>query len=302
MANGYLANMMGKRVKKQSKDSGDNSGFLDDLEEMLEGKNDVDDTPEEEVLNSIDEEPEEESKEESEEESEEVVVAYTDEGSPVNENQGTNNHEIRVMWIIDGTVSFTTVFPAIYYRIEAIIKALEERKRMKNQQGIKITHGLTVMNEKSVCFEFPDGSSFTESRDKFMGAMRKIKFQGGNADGRENFVGAISTALKVLNDDNSENVSHGLFVFSDSLPKEEELRFNFGAMRKHYTERGIRFAHIYCYDGERYAPILKPENRGENGRNYTNVYTLTEFLELEESEALGVVNKLAEELFNDCSV
>ena len=281
MANMFLANMNVRRMKKQPEDSGVevNSSFLDELEDMWEEKE----------LSSIDEEPEEEK-----EKNIQMPAA--------NENRESNNHEIRIMWVIDGTVSFTTVFPAVYYRIEAIIKALEKEKKRKNQQGIVITHGLTVMGEEPGYINFPDESCFTKSREKFMEFMRKIKFKGGCADGRENFAGAISQALKALNYDGRDNVSHGLFVFSDSLPKEEELRFNFDTVEKKYKDHGLRFAHIYCYDGEKYIPTFKYENEGENCKNFTNIYTLAEFLELKESEVLDSVNHLAKELFNDCSV
>ena len=278
------AKISGSRVRLQVKDHNAEVSVdpRDDLEEMLERKqneqqNIIEDEPEVNPMSNILQKNEEKK------------------------SRVTNNHEIRMMWVIDGTSSFTTVFPAVYYKIEAIIKSLEHRKKVKNQNGVFLTYGLTVMNEKTEFCQF-SGNLFTESKEKFLEMVRKISLHGGSPDGRENFVGAISTALQALNFGNHENVSRGLFLFSDSLPKEEELRFDFGKMKKDYIDYGVRFAHVFSYDGEKFLPVFETGREGENGKNYTKTYTLQEFIEMDEKEFEEYVEVLAKELFHDCSV
>lgn len=114
-------------------------------------------------------------------------------------------------FVIDGTASMHSVFPAVYFAIVHILQAL-------NGYEINPMIGLTVLRneqagEMTELVEFEEGRKFTSDMEAFLKKIRFLKLYGGGDDGKESVHTAIRRSL-----DKFEGRGRGkvIMVFTDA--------------------------------------------------------------------------------------
>lgn len=211
--------------------------------------------------------------------------------------------EILIDFILDGTYSFTTVFPKVYYMIKNIVEKLDFDA--SEYRGVCMKYGLTVLHEIAEPIAFEKDVYFTNDSSLFLEEVQNIEFYGGSPDGRENLAEALDAGLRVLN--NAEgNVSRGLILFSDSLPKEDKLSPNFFAYDQNgYMNKGLRFALFYT-NKDVFTPALRMVDHDEefvqNGRNEAYFHSLNEILAGDLDSLTIMIQKIVSQTLRQVSV
>lgn len=218
--------------------------------------------------------------------------------------QGGARKEILVDFVVDGTFSFTKVFPRVYYAIERVIRSFEQAKR--EYRGVEIRYGLTIFRETAEPCVFSNESEFTADRQEFLQALRGVVFAGGSPDGRENLTSALDTALRSLNNEGGKSAYRGLLLFSDSLPADKEPEpFFLEEFQSGYLNRGLRFAVLYTYD-DSFVPALKMVDRDgrptENEKNFVSCNSLQDLLRSNGKEAMEKLQQIVDSMLNQVSV
>lgn len=144
--------------------------------------------------------------------------------------------------VIDGSLSFSRLFPQVYYLLENEIKKAHDSV---------VKYGLTVFHNENFSLQtlFANGDFFTDDIEEFLESLRSIEFFGGSWDGREDFSSPIRQAMECLRSHKGEDVCKGLMFFSDSLPKEEQIHEEFSGDE-------LSFALFYIYSND-FFPVMK---------------------------------------------
>ncbi|MDO4976194.1 MAG: hypothetical protein Q4E53_02915 [Eubacteriales bacterium] len=113
-------------------------------------------------------------------------------------------------FIIDGTASMYTVYPAVYFAAIHLIEALSKYE-------IYPRLGMTIIRdekggEETELIHF-DSSYFTEDSAQFLKKMKNIPLYGGGDDGKESVHTAIKKSLAKFGD---AERNHAIIVFSDA--------------------------------------------------------------------------------------
>lgn len=206
--------------------------------------------------------------------------------------------------IIDGTYSFTTVFPKIYYILQNLTTMIYNEKL--EYEGIGIKYGLTVLHKNAEAQVFKNNEYFTESEQEFLQELRNIEFYGGSENGRENLKEALDTGLRILNNCGEDNTYRGLLLFSDSLPEEEDLTPDFSQYNQNeYLNKGLRFAIFYTYKND-FFPKLKivdgDGNITENVKNEVAFNNLEDLLSLNGNNLIEQIRRMIINIFNQTSI
>lgn len=154
-------------------------------------------------------------------------------------------------FIIDGSSSMYTVFPAVYYAINHIFEAFLNYS-MKPQLGLTV-----FRNEKNgepvEYIEFDKKELFTDSEIIFLKKLKSIALYGGGLDGRESVHTAIHKSLEKLPESGR---NRAIIVFSDAYGSEDYQDYRWSPLgaaiffvTEDLGEEDFRFAFIR-EDGE----------------------------------------------------
>ena len=215
--------------------------------------------------------------------------------------------------VLDGTFSFSTVFPAVYYILEKLVEKL--KAQLRDLPYLSFRYGLTVIREeqhKGIPLGGNKDDCFTDDAERFLNAVRALEFRGGSEDGYEDVTGAIRGALHKLNEFNApggQRVDCGLLVFSDSIPKSgtDERSMNpplDGEEMDDLANRGLRFANIYTFDSK-YQPVLcmvdKDTIENGNARQHATYASLGSVIK-DRKKAVNEIEKIVGGILEQTSV
>lgn len=223
------------------------------------------------------------------------------------EEDKQNYKILRIGIIMDGTFSFTTVYPKIYYVMEKLLQGLKSAK--EEYKGVKIEYALTIFHDEPEVVCFADGNYFTQSESELKAILENMSFYGGSSDGFENLYEAVNQQLYILNDsEEAKTADKGLIMFTDSLPADDLMpNFTSGEPGKYgnYTNYGLRFANIYAHTDE-FKPKFKIVdgygNPSTNIRNMGIYSSLKTLLERDTLETVDEVQRIIEKILNQASI
>ncbi len=165
-------------------------------------------------------------------------------------------------FVIDGTASMYTIFPAVYFAIMHFIESLE-RYEIHPLLGITVIRD-EAGGEETEQLPFSDGEPFTEDVADFMRQVRAIRLYGGSNDGRESVHQAIRHSLAKFP---SPGRNKAILVFSDAYGSndyEEYLDYPLGQAvfftTDELSQEDFRFCFVRedgCYDEEA-SPMFLP--------------------------------------------
>lgn len=181
----------------------------------------------------------------------------------------TEDNCIYIDYILDTTLSFTRIFPEVYYVLENSMNLLKSKRR--EYKGIVLHYGLTVLGDQIQEDRFEKGA-FTESEEEFLKHLRELNFQGGLDSGAEPVNEAILASLQKLGKNSPSSANRGIILITDSMP--EDVRPDFRHVEG-CRDKGLRFAVGFLYSN-RYAPKFDLGNRygepEENDRNESGTF------------------------------
>ena len=199
--------------------------------------------------------------------------------------------------ILDGTISFTSVFPAFYYVMDELMSHM--REKAKNYIGVTFKFGLTILHDDAKSVMFRDNTFFTEDGSLIMEELENMEFYGGSEDGKEHLDEALREQLIQQNKyepEEFENVYRGVIMFSDSVPNEQGHDFStdYLDLDQKIVNHGIRFARFYTYKGE-YTPKMRMvDGEGRQTDNEKNSATGIDIRELVYGDVENVANEMKE--------
>ncbi|MBE5954869.1 MAG: VWA domain-containing protein [Lachnospiraceae bacterium] len=207
-----------------------------------------------------------------------------------NRRKSKEKKEVYIDIVMDGTYSFTTIFPSVYRVLEQAVHKIS--KEAREYAGCTVHYGLTVLHEDGEPVKF-DEEYFTTDTDTFMEAVQNIEFRGGSPDGVENINGAIKEALRTLANHTEEYASRGLIILTDSKSKAPREKYTNLANAKY---NNLRFVIGYFYDiyFSGIFPIVDGNGApAENNKNDTSYYSIRELLKnSSEKEMQEIVNSI----------
>ena len=165
-------------------------------------------------------------------------------------------------FVIDGTASRYTIFPAVYFAIMHFIESLA-RYEIHPMMGITVIRD-EAGGEETEQLTFCDGEAFTEDVAEFMRQIRAIRLYGGANDGKESVHHAIGLSLAKFP---SPGRNKAVLVFSDAYGSndyEEYLDYPLGQavffITDELSQEDFRFCFVRedgCYDEEA-SPMFLP--------------------------------------------
>ena len=114
-------------------------------------------------------------------------------------------------FIVDGTASMYTIFPAVYYAASHFLECLS-RYEVYPKVGLTIIRN-EKMGEETELTEFEDRSYFTSEIPLFLKKLKAVSLYGGGLDGKESVHTAIGKSLKKFP---VAGRNRAVFVFSDA--------------------------------------------------------------------------------------
>lgn len=208
--------------------------------------------------------------------------------------------------VLDATLSFTAVYPQIYYLLERVLMNL--KKAGESATDYQLKYGITLLRDRAERAVFADGSYFTGDEAQVLDYLASIEFRGGSRDGKEDITGGILEQLSAMNHfpgaGEPAKVRQGLLVLSDALQKEEknlpDLTGDEPGVYGDFRNHGLRFGYIYTYN-DSYMPQLRiVDYKGElvedEERNTCMFGSLALLLKDEEQEMVACADRLADEM------
>ncbi len=114
-------------------------------------------------------------------------------------------------FVVDGTASMHTVFPAVYYAASHFLEALSKYE-VYPMVGITVMRN-DIMGQESEAAVFNGGEFFTDNIPSFMKKLKSIPLYGGGQDGRESVHTALAKSLRKFP---VSGRNRALFVFTDA--------------------------------------------------------------------------------------
>lgn len=114
-------------------------------------------------------------------------------------------------FIVDGTASMYTVFPAVFYAASHFLEYLS-RYEVYPMVGLTILRN-DVEGQESEVITFHEGDSFTSDIPLLLKKLNSIQLYGGGQDGKESVHTAIGKALKKFP---VIGRNRAIFVFTDA--------------------------------------------------------------------------------------
>jgi len=188
--------------------------------------------------------------------------------------------------ILDGTISITSVFPAVYYVLEELMTHM--RAQAKDYRGVTFKYGLTILHDHAESVMFPGETFFTEDENLIRKAVNNMEFYGGSEDGRENLNEALREQLLRQNEyepEEFEKVYRGVIMFSDSVSNEQDMdRYDFSTAYldpdRKIVNHGVRFAQFYTFEGDYLPGMRMVDRKGRQTDNEKNIAVAIDIREL----------------------
>lgn len=114
-------------------------------------------------------------------------------------------------FIVDGTASMYTLFPAVYYAASHFLECLSKYE-VYPQMGLTVIRNEKIGQEGELA-EFEDRSYFTSEIALFLKKLKSISLYGGGMDGKESVHTAIGKSLRKFP---ITGRNRAVFVFTDA--------------------------------------------------------------------------------------
>ncbi|MBQ9157312.1 MAG: VWA domain-containing protein [Eubacterium sp.] len=114
-------------------------------------------------------------------------------------------------FVVDGTASMYTVFPAVYYAASHLLEALS-RYEVYPELGLTILRN-DLEGQESEVVRFQDGSAYTTDIPAFLKKLNSVNLYGGGNDGRESVHTAIGKAIRTFP---VSGRNRALLIFTDA--------------------------------------------------------------------------------------
>ena len=219
------------------------------------------------------------------------------------DEQRKSKRIILISVAIDGSYSFTTVFPSVYYILKRVVENLESHRTKNEFHNISFQYGLTIIRNQ----EPSQMTDFTDKTEDFLDKVRSIEFYGGSEDGHEDVTVGIKAALSSMNKkaaeaEEGQRVDCGLIVFSDSIPKENMHPKLYGVELDDQHDYGLRFARIYAYSND-YHPVFRMVDKdGKHNPNERQDSVCCSLKELLSQDGTTDIEEIVNEIVQQTSV
>lgn len=193
--------------------------------------------------------------------------------------------------VLDATLSFTSVYPQIYYFLERLLIALKQIREEEGEKK-KFVYVLTLLKDEPEQVFF-GREKVTDDEDELLEALMEMEFSGGSTDGRENLTGALRALLQEMEKHSSRQSQMGILLISDAASLDEN---RFADLTHH---AGLRFACIYSGDNDYMPQFRLVDGKGhltENEGNTCIYAKLPQLLADSEEEEVRLAEKLAQEM------
>ena len=114
-------------------------------------------------------------------------------------------------FVVDGTASMYTVFPAVYYAASHFLECLS-RYEVYPQVGLTILRN-DVEGQESETVTFENGAAFTSDIPVFLKKLNSIRLYGGGQEGRESVHTALGKSVKKFP---VSGLNRAILVFTDA--------------------------------------------------------------------------------------
>ena len=199
-------------------------------------------------------------------------------------------------FVIDATLSFSSVYAQIYYLIERLMMSLQNASE---KYDTEVRYGVTLIRDNPETFIFGNNEAFSDNAGEVINRLTDIYFYGGGSDGSEDINAAITSMLGSMADYEDrcrDGVQKVMMLFTDSVPSDRNM---FPDLTD--TAAGVNAAYIYSYTDD-YMPMLQVTGKNgaisENNSGKCVFESLGTILEWSESEALTNMEDLAEEILD----
>lgn len=208
--------------------------------------------------------------------------------------------------VLDATLSFSKIYPQIYYLLEHLIMNLEDRRTTAD--GLEIDYSVVLLHDEPELIKvIKDGSSIIR-------AMSDISFYGGGTEGTEALDKALTVQLSHMNSVRSgiteknhySQVSEQLIVITDSMEEHNRQSTAFTGIDmvsdKGGFNYGLQQAYIISYEGS-YMPMLRmADPKGRLSENCDGCYfgDIKGLISLDEEKTLDVAERMADRILKTC--
>ena len=192
--------------------------------------------------------------------------------------------------VLDATLSFTSVYPQIYYFLERLLIGLKQIQ--EENPRITLNYALTLLKDAPEQVLFSKGT-VTDDENELLEALSEVEFSGGSSDGEENLTGAIHFLLDQMEDQGTSHSQKGLLLLSDAIAGGER---GFADLTR---STGLRFAYVYSGKDDYMPQFRMVDGRGnltENEQNICTYASLSELLTETEEEEVRLAEELAREM------
>ena len=109
----------------------------------------------------------------------------------------TSNKKLILGIVLDATLSFSVVYPQIYYFLEHLLMNLREIR--KNYEEIDISYSVVLLHREAEVLKLSKNSSFSEDEEEVIKLLSDITFYGGSKSGTEDLNKALNLQLMTIN-------------------------------------------------------------------------------------------------------
>ena len=181
-----------------------------------------------------------------------IFNAFSESDAPAKEKKGyaedCKYNYIQI--ILDETWSMKEYIVPVYHYIDRILH--EIKSNIADSSMVAVFYGLTVIQSDIRTITF-GGQEYTDDIEVFMNKLKTTTLGGGSGDGYEDIESAMKTAILSLDKHCNKMDNRGLFLFTDSEPRNKV--FNLDEINGREMH-GLRFATIFMQDPELFVPTI----------------------------------------------
>lgn len=208
------------------------------------------------------------------------------------EDQATDPNVCTLGIVLDTTISFSTIYPQIYYFLERLMIGLKQVK--EEHPPVSFEYSVVLLKDTPELMLFSDEKSVSKNEDEILDAFSEIEFQGGSANGAEDLTSTVKLLLKHMRREEPDKGRKGIIILSDAMPKEQN---GFTDLTE-YT--GLQFAYVFCGDNI-YMPqfrIVDQHGQLSADEKHICIYSdITALLAETEEKEVQLVEKLVDEIY-----
>lgn len=147
------------------------------------------------------------------------------------ERERENAYTLYWDFVIDGTASMASLYPAVYL---AIGKFLEWMKRYEVKPMLGITVIRSMEGQPAEAIEFAQDHYFTDDQALFLKKIKYLSLHGGADDGREKMEDGLALSLAKFPE---HSLNRGMMVFTDCYECENRLTL---------ADKGVGAVAFFC--------------------------------------------------------